>query len=139
MTLDWHQHRFGLMVGRTKHNWNAAFSQLDKYRVAPRDAMSVDEDGSNLIERDKTYGLPLLVYLQKPTITRDVATILADINYLVQRKSPMQNLTSNKVYRQSGIYEALLRLSRIVQSTHLIDHNPTCIRSHQRGSLHPNV
>ncbi len=79
-----------LMIGGAKHQKRAAFRQFNQKRAGPGDTMRVDDDGSNLVERHAPDLPAILLDLQKPAITRQVAAIGGDIDNLIQNANQTQ-------------------------------------------------
>ena len=75
----------GLVVGGAKDHRRSTFCQFDQQRVAPGDAMGMDDDGSDLVEGDAADGLAILLHLQKATIPGEMAALFCNINDLIQR------------------------------------------------------
>ena len=72
------------MIGGTKYDWRAAFSQFNKDRVGPGDTMGMHDDRSDLIKGHAANGLAVFLNEQKTTVAGKVATILTDIYDLIQ-------------------------------------------------------
>ena len=70
--------------------------------------MRMDEDGSDLIEGDKTDGPAFFFDFQKATITRKVAAVLTDVNDLVQSAAPTEISYSVNLCGESGYFRASL-------------------------------
>ena len=68
--------------------------------------MRMDEDGSDLIEGDKTDGPAFFFDFQKATITRKVAAVLTDVNDLVQSAAPTEISYSINLCGESGYFRA---------------------------------
>ena len=49
--------------------------------------MGMDDDGGDLVEGDEANGLAILFHLQKAAIPREMATLLGDINDLIQSRT----------------------------------------------------
>ena len=84
MALQRAKHRAGLVIGRAKNDRRAALCQFDQQRIAPGDAMGVDDDGGNLVQRHAAQQYAFGLDLQKSPFAGQMPTFLADIYDLVQ-------------------------------------------------------
>ena len=77
----------GLVVGCAEDDRSTAFSQLDQERIGPCDAVRMDDNGSDLVERHEAECLAVLFDLQEATVPRQMAAILANVYDLIQHRT----------------------------------------------------
>lgn len=61
-------HRARLVICGTKDNGGTAISQFDQQRIAPGDAVGMDDHGGDLIQRDAAKGRAILFDLHEAAI-----------------------------------------------------------------------
>jgi hypothetical protein len=84
VTFDGQDDGAGLMIGSAKNDGCSAISEFNKQRIGPGCSVGVDDDGGDLIKRDAANGLAGLFNLQETAVAGKVATVLSDVNDLIQ-------------------------------------------------------
>ena len=73
-----------MVIGCTKDDGDASFGKFNQDGIGPDDTVRMDNDCSDLIKGYAANGLAVFLNQQKATIARKVASVLADIDDLIQ-------------------------------------------------------